>query len=162
MRSATRAGWLKLAALDDAVAQADARVRWLAAARNTSGARVRVLLEEVVLDLPHVVDAQPVRELDLLERVLEQPVLGVVVPRAGQLVLVEDAELYLGGKWIGGGGTGHRKFVLRTDPGRAGGAARQVAGRCGRPGVGSSSGRSGVVVEAALIRQAHRQRREEL
>ena len=57
-------------------------------------ARVRVLLEEVVLDLPHVVDAELVGELDLLERVLEQLVLGVVGPRPRQLVLVEDAELH--------------------------------------------------------------------
>ena len=57
-------------------------VRWLAAARNTSGAeRVRVLLEEVVLDLPDVVDAEPVGQLDLVERVLEQLVLAVLGPR---------------------------------------------------------------------------------
>mgnify|MGYP003694086097 CR=1 FL=1 len=42
------------------------------AARNTSGAeRVRVLLEEVVLDFPGVVDAELVGELDLIERLLE-------------------------------------------------------------------------------------------
>ena len=41
-------------------------------------ARVRVLLEEVVLDLPHVVDAERVGELDLLERVLDQLVLAVL------------------------------------------------------------------------------------
>ena len=35
-------------------------------------ARVRVLLEEVVLDLPRVVDADAVGVLDLLERVLDQ------------------------------------------------------------------------------------------
>ena len=38
-------------------------------------ARVRVLLEEVVLDLPDVVDAQPVGELDLLERLVDQLLL---------------------------------------------------------------------------------------
>ena len=48
-------------------------VRAAAAARNTSGAeRVRVLVEEVVLDLPRVVEAEPVGELDLVERVAEQ------------------------------------------------------------------------------------------
>ena len=47
-------------------------VRWLAAARKTSGAEEwRVLLEEVVLDLPDVLEAELVGELDLLERVLK-------------------------------------------------------------------------------------------
>ena len=68
-------------------------VRWLAAPRNTSGAELwRVLLEEVVLDLPRVVVAEPVGELDLVEAVLEQLVLAVVGPRARELVLVEDPE----------------------------------------------------------------------
>ena len=44
--------------------------------------RVAVLLEEVVLDLPHVLDAEAVGQLDLLERVLDEPVLGVRLPRA--------------------------------------------------------------------------------
>ena len=53
-------------------------VRWLAAARNTSGAEEwLVLLEEVVLDLPGVVVAEPVGQLDLVERVLDQLVLVV-------------------------------------------------------------------------------------
>jgi hypothetical protein len=33
---------------------------------------VRVLLEEVVLDLPDVIDPRPVGQLDLLERLAEQ------------------------------------------------------------------------------------------
>src|SRR5207302_1542922 len=57
-------------------------------------ARVAVLLEEVVLDLPAVLDAELVGELALLERVLQQRVLGVLVPRTRQLVLVEQAELH--------------------------------------------------------------------
>ena len=40
---------------------------------------MRVLLQEVMLDLPRMVDAQPVGQLDLVESVLEQPVLGTVV-----------------------------------------------------------------------------------
>ena len=55
---------------------------------------VRVLLEEVVLDLPHVLDAELVGELDLVERVLDQLLLAVLGPRARELVLVEDAELH--------------------------------------------------------------------
>ena len=50
---------------------------------------MRVLLEEVVLDLPDVVEADAVGELDLIQRVLEQPMLAVGLPRAWQLVLVE-------------------------------------------------------------------------
>src|SRR6266568_2608467 len=47
-----------------------------------------------MLDFPRVVDADAVGILDLLERVPDQPVLRVGVPRSGQLVLVEDAELH--------------------------------------------------------------------
>jgi hypothetical protein len=55
---------------------------------------VAVLLEEVVFDLPARLDAELVGELALLQRVLEQRVLGVVLPRARQLVLVEQPELH--------------------------------------------------------------------
>src|SRR5204862_2186052 len=55
---------------------------------------VAVLLEEVVLHLPDVVDAQPVRERALLERLLEEPVFGIGVPGTRELVLVEHAELH--------------------------------------------------------------------
>jgi hypothetical protein len=56
---------------------------------------VGVLLEEVMLHFPHEVDAHAVGDLDLFERVLQQPVLAVLLPRTWQLVLVEDAELHL-------------------------------------------------------------------
>ena len=77
----------------DPEAEADAR-RALAAGReeDVGGAGVAVLLEEVVLDLPDGVEARAVGDLDLLERVLDQPVLGVGLPRARQLMLVEDPE----------------------------------------------------------------------
>ena len=55
---------------------------------------VRIFLEEVVLDLPRVVDAEPVGEFDLIERVLEQALLVAVVPRPRQLMFVEDAEFH--------------------------------------------------------------------
>ena len=70
-------------------------VRWLAAARNDSGdGRVRVFLEEVMLDLPGMVVAEPVGELDLRERVLVEPELVAGLPGPRQLQLVEDAELH--------------------------------------------------------------------
>ena len=59
--------------LHDAVAEADAlRALRDRGEEHLGRARVAVLLEEVVLDLPHVVDAEPVGELALLERVLDQ------------------------------------------------------------------------------------------
>jgi hypothetical protein len=42
---------------------------------------VRVLFEEVVLDLPGVVHAEPIGQLHLIERLLEEAMLGAVVPR---------------------------------------------------------------------------------
>jgi hypothetical protein len=39
-----------------------------------------VLLEEVMLDLPRVVEAKAVGELDLIERVVEQVVFVVATP----------------------------------------------------------------------------------
>src|SRR5580700_11956420 len=56
--------------------------------------RVRVLLEEMVLDLPDVVDAEPVGELDLVERLLVEPQLRILGPRLRQLMLVEKSEFH--------------------------------------------------------------------
>jgi hypothetical protein len=56
---------------------------------------VAVFLEEVVLDLPDVVEAKPVGELHLLEGILQQAVLGaLVLPGTRVLMLVEDAEAH--------------------------------------------------------------------
>ena len=53
-------------------------VRAAAAARNTSGCRtVRVLFEKVVLDRPGIVEAEPVCERDLRERLLHELALVV-------------------------------------------------------------------------------------
>ena len=70
--------------LDDAVAEADV-LRALAgrAEEHLGRGAVRVLLEEVVLDLPRVVVAEAVGELDLVEAVLEELVLGVLVQGRG-------------------------------------------------------------------------------
>ena len=69
-------------------------MRWRGGGQEHLGRRgVRVLLEEVVLDLPDVVEAEPVGELDLLERVRRAGgAPASVLPGPGQLVLVEDAE----------------------------------------------------------------------
>jgi hypothetical protein len=79
--------------LHDAVSQPDA-LRALAGGAQEDLRRraVRVLLEEVVLDAPRVVEAEPVGELDLREGVVQELVFAVLPPGAGQLQLVEDAE----------------------------------------------------------------------
>src|SRR5690606_18005060 len=117
--------------LDDAVAEADARGA-LAGGREEDLGRggVRVLLQEVVLDLPDVVEAKPVRELDLFERVLEQPVLVVLAPRAWELVLVEDPELHVSPPRVCGPSPARPAGV---PPGRAATRSWNVANRAGRP-----------------------------
>src|SRR3954469_17231017 len=81
--------------LHDAVTQPDA-LRPLRRGRkeHLRRARVRVLLEEVVLDLPDVVEAHAVGQLDLLESVAQQLLVRAVLPRPRHLVLVEDPEAH--------------------------------------------------------------------
>jgi hypothetical protein len=55
---------------------------------------VRVLFQEVMLDLPGVVVAELVGELNLAERILQELVLARGTPRPRELVLVEDAEFH--------------------------------------------------------------------
>src|SRR5215475_14518421 len=55
---------------------------------------MRVFLEEVVLHLPGIVNAQAVRQLDLIQRLLEEAELGAGLPGTRQLVLIEDAEFH--------------------------------------------------------------------
>ena len=79
----------------DSVAQPDP-LGALAAGRQEDFRRRRmgVLLQEMVLHLPGVFDAQAVRQLDLLQRLLEQPVLALLDPWPRQLMFVENAELH--------------------------------------------------------------------
>ena len=81
--------------LHDAVAEPDA-ARALAGRgeEHLGGRGVAVLLEEVVLDLPHVVEADAVGQLHLVERVLEELVLVVGGPGSRELVLVEESEVH--------------------------------------------------------------------
>ncbi len=53
-------------------------------------------LLQMVLDLPEVVDAETVGQLDLLQGVLQQAVLVIGPPRSWELVLVEDPESHGG------------------------------------------------------------------
>src|SRR5579875_396361 len=55
---------------------------------------MRVLFEEVMLHFPHVIDAELVGQLDLIEGVLEQLQLRAGRPRPGQLMFIEGAEFH--------------------------------------------------------------------
>src|SRR6516164_2097663 len=59
------------------------------------GRRMRVFLEKVVLHLPGIVNAQAVRQLDLIQRVLEEAELGARLPGTWQLMLIEDPEFHV-------------------------------------------------------------------
>ena len=80
---------------DDAVADADVLRLHRAGGEEQLGRRaVRVLLQEVVLDRPHRVEAELVGQADLLQRVQVHLPLGLVGPRPRYRQLVEDAELH--------------------------------------------------------------------
>ena len=86
--------------LNDAMTQADALGALARGGEEDLGsAGVRVLLKEVVLDLPDVVEAETVGDLDLLQRVVEQLLLGALVPGARELVLVEQPESHVASSW---------------------------------------------------------------
>ncbi len=101
--------------LDDAVPEPDPRRALAGGGEEHLGrARVRVLLEEVVLDLPDVVDPESVGELDLLERVGDQLELAPLAPGPGQLMLVEDAELHVSLRWLrASGGSLRREYSAK-------------------------------------------------
>ena len=81
--------------LADAVAEPDALGAGGRRGQEHLGGRaVRVFLEEVMLHRPGVVDAEPVGEFHLVERVLHQLALVVGPPGLGQLQLVEDPEFH--------------------------------------------------------------------
>ena len=95
-RSAARAGWLYWGAVRTMPWPRRMLLRALAGRGEEHLGRrgVAVLLEEVVLDLPHVLDAEPVGQLDLLERVLDQRSSLSSSHGRAHLVLVEDPELH--------------------------------------------------------------------
>src|SRR6185436_20382888 len=81
----------------DAVTQANALRALGRGGQEHFGRRgVRILLEKVVLDLPRVVDAEAVGQLDLAQCILEQLKLRALAPGPRQLMLVEDPELHAG------------------------------------------------------------------
>ena len=60
---------------------------------NFRGQLVRILLQQVMRDLPGVVIAKPVCQLDLVESILVKLTLGVGLPWTRDLELAENAEL---------------------------------------------------------------------
>ncbi len=54
-----------------------------------------ILLQEMVLDLPRVIDANAVGELYLFERFAIDSMLSISVPGSRNLVLIKDAEFHL-------------------------------------------------------------------
>jgi hypothetical protein len=55
---------------------------------------VRILLQEMVLNRPCGPKTQLVRQLDLIEGLLDDPVLGVHIHRLGREELIHDGELH--------------------------------------------------------------------
>jgi hypothetical protein len=53
-----------------------------------------IFLQEMVFDLPRVVDAEAVGQLHLIERFAEEALFGACIPGPRQLMLVENAELH--------------------------------------------------------------------
>ena len=94
--------------LDDAVPEADAlRPLRCGGEKHLGSARHRVLVEEMVLDLPDAVEAEAVGELDLLERLVQDPAL-VRALAPGDLVGVEEAEAH--------GRSGYRSQACPREP----------------------------------------------
>ena len=80
---------------DDAVADADVLGLHRAGGQEELGGRaVRILLEEVVLNGPHGVEAHLVGDAHLLQAAVVDGVLGVVLPGSGDRDFVEDAETH--------------------------------------------------------------------
>ena len=84
--------------LPNAVAEPDVlRLRGGGAEEYLGCGGVRIFVQKVVFDFPCVVEAQSIRQRDLLERILEQTVFVALVPGAGKLQLVENAESHVEG-----------------------------------------------------------------
>ena len=73
--------WMIGGQLDDPVTEPDATRALAGGAQEDLGRRaVRVLLEKVVLDGPRVIEAEPVGEHDLVERLVKEAVLVIGFP----------------------------------------------------------------------------------
>src|SRR5438105_4907468 len=86
---------------------ASSSVPGLVTATHIGGCRRRtvgVLLQEVVLDRPHLIESQLVGELHLLERVVVDGSLRLTGPRTRHGELVEESEFheraFLGRAWL--------------------------------------------------------------
>jgi hypothetical protein len=55
---------------------------------------VRIFFQKMMLYRPHTIESQPVPEFDLLEHFVEQLLLRIRFPRAGQLILIKQARFH--------------------------------------------------------------------
>ena len=60
--------------------------------KNLGRAGMRVLFQKVMLHFPHVGEAELVRQLDLVERILDQLQLALFLPRPWKLMLIEKSK----------------------------------------------------------------------
>ena len=63
--------------------------------KHLGGGRVGILLQEVMLHFPREIDAEPIRELHLVQRFVEELLFGALAPGPRQLMFVEDPEFHL-------------------------------------------------------------------
>nr|WP_257808802.1 hypothetical protein [Mesorhizobium sp. J428] len=64
------------------------------AEENLRRGGVRILFQEMMLDFPHVIEAEPVGEFDLVESVVEQLLLRTLHPGLRKLMFIEHSELH--------------------------------------------------------------------
>ncbi len=103
---------------DHPVAQANPRGALARGGKKDFGrGGMRILLEEVMLDFPHVIDADFVGEFDLVERVLDQFQFRAGTPRTGQLMFVERPKFHRRFLPLPPGGCGlPRRRRIKADP----------------------------------------------
>ena len=81
--------------LADAVAEANGfGARRCGSQKDLGRRRMRIFFEEVMFDLPGVVEAEPVRQFDLRKRLMKEITLVAFVPGPRQLEFVEHLKLF--------------------------------------------------------------------
>ena len=76
---------------------------------------MRILLKEVVLHLPDTVKAEPVGELNLFERVMNQLLFAVLASGTGKLMFIEESEPHLACSLPARPAGASRRFVAEHD-----------------------------------------------
>ena len=82
--------------LADSVAEPDVlRALRTGGEKHLRRGRVGVLLQKMMFHFPREIDAEPIREPHLVQRLIEELLFGPLAPRSRQLVFVEDSEFHL-------------------------------------------------------------------